>query len=50
VVQIHAIAAVAALAIGCGVLLLRKGTPRHKAPGATWVAVMMVVALTSFGS
>jgi uncharacterized membrane protein len=46
--QIHDAAAVAALALGCGVLLLRKGTPRHRALGTIWALIMIFVAATSF--
>lgn len=43
-VQIHAVAALAALVLGALVLFRRKGTPLHKAMGRAWVALMLVAA------
>lgn len=47
-IQIHAGAAMLSFLLGTLVLLLRKGTRLHKAMGRTWVALMLVVALSSF--
>ncbi|RAZ74425.1 DUF2306 domain-containing protein [Mesorhizobium atlanticum] len=44
----HAFAAFAALAIGGAQLALPKGTMRHRALGYTWVALMLVIAISSF--
>jgi uncharacterized membrane protein len=44
----HAALAVTALLVGASVLLRRKGTPSHKRLGRVWVALMAVVALSSF--
>jgi uncharacterized membrane protein len=49
VIQFHTIAALAALVLGAYVLLVRKGTTRHKMSGRVWAALMIVVALTAFG-
>ena len=46
-VQVHAIAATLALTLGAIVLLLKKGTPLHKALGRTYVALMLVVATSA---
>lgn len=48
VIQLHAWSAVAALVLGTLVLFLRKGTSLHKALGRIWLALMAVVALSSF--
>jgi len=48
VIQAHTIAALVALAVGAGVLLARKGTMPHVWFGRIWVALMLVVALSSF--
>ncbi len=47
-IQIHALSALAAMMLGTLVLFLRKGTRLHKALGRLWVAIMAVVALSSF--
>ena len=47
-IQIHAASAIAALALGTIVLLMRKGTGLHKAMGRIWIGFMIVVALSSF--
>ncbi|CDX36535.1 conserved membrane hypothetical protein [Mesorhizobium sp. ORS 3359] len=44
----HAFAAFAALAIGGAQLALPKGTVRHRALGYAWVALMLVIAISSF--
>lgn len=45
---LHLSAALAALALGLTVLARRKGTTSHKALGRAWVALMIVVAVSSF--
>ncbi len=47
VVQLHIIAALAALAIGTVILLRPKGRGLHKVLGWSWVAAMGVTALSS---
>jgi len=44
----HAFAALAALAIGGAQLALPKGTMRHRPLGYAWVALMLVIAISSF--
>ncbi|MBZ9736827.1 DUF2306 domain-containing protein [Mesorhizobium sp. CA18] len=44
----HAFAAFAALAIGGAQLALPKGTVRHGVLGYSWVALMLVIAISSF--
>lgn len=46
-VQLHVAGAVLALVVGAVILLLPKGTGFHRALGWTWVAAMVVVAVTS---
>lgn len=48
VVLLHVAAALAALLSGLFVFLGRKGTPGHRRLGRSWVALMAVVALSSF--
>jgi uncharacterized membrane protein len=47
-IQLHALAAMAAFAIGIVQLSAPKGTPRHRAVGWLWVALMFVVAASAF--
>ena len=47
-IQIHVAAAIAAFALGGWVLFKPKGGPRHRLAGRLWVALMLVVALSSF--
>jgi uncharacterized membrane protein len=47
-VHIHVAAAMAALLLGAVVLFRRKGDPLHRLGGRVWVALMAVVALSSF--
>lgn len=47
-IQIHAGAAMLSFVLGTLVLLLKKGTRLHKGMGRVWVALMVVVALSSF--
>ena len=44
----HAFAAFAALAVGGAQLALPKGTVRHRVLGYAWVALMLVIAISSF--
>ncbi|PBC08935.1 DUF2306 domain-containing protein [Mesorhizobium sp. WSM3859] len=44
----HAFAAFSALAIGGAQLALPKGTVRHRMLGYAWVALMLVIAISSF--
>ncbi|MDX8477835.1 DUF2306 domain-containing protein [Mesorhizobium sp. VK24D] len=44
----HAFAAFAALAFGGVQLALPKGTPRHRVMDYVWVALMLVIAISSF--
>jgi uncharacterized membrane protein len=48
VIAVHIAAAVLSLVVGASILLLRKGTPRHRLMGRIWVAAMVVTALSSF--
>jgi uncharacterized membrane protein len=48
VILLHTFAALAALALGAGVFLARKGTFTHRMAGRSWVALMLVVAVSSF--
>jgi uncharacterized membrane protein len=47
-IQIHAFAAMAALAVGVVQLSAPKGTLPHRAIGAVWVLLMVVVSVSSF--
>lgn len=49
VIQVHAAAALAALALGALQFGLRRGGRRHRLMGRLWVGLMAVVALSSFG-
>ncbi len=46
--QVHAFVAMAAFAIGLVQLLRVKGDAAHRAMGYAWVAMMLVIALSSF--
>ena len=48
-VQTHAAAALAALALGAWQLVAPKGTVPHRLLGWAWVGLMLVVVLSSFG-
>ena len=48
VIVVHAVAAVAALALGAAMFASRKGTLLHRFAGRGWVALMLVTALSSF--
>jgi uncharacterized membrane protein len=47
-IQLHALAAMAAFAIGIAQLSAPKGTLRHRAVAWLWVALMFVVAASAF--
>ena len=47
-IWIHSVAAIAALLLGAFILWRRKGTTWHRMGGRVWVALMLVVALSSF--
>jgi uncharacterized membrane protein len=47
-IQLHAYAALAAFALGIAQLSGIKGTTRHRAMGYSWVALMLIVAVSSF--
>jgi uncharacterized membrane protein len=47
-IQLPALAAMAAFAIGVAQLSAPKGTPRHRAVGWLWVLLMLVVAVSAF--
>ena len=46
--QLHAYAALATFALGVVQLARVKGTTQHRALGYTWVALMLIVAISSF--
>lgn len=47
-IQLHAVAALLALALGITQLAGPKGTTLHRAIGYTWAAAMLVIAASSF--
>jgi uncharacterized membrane protein len=47
-IALHLTAAVLSLIVGALVLARTKGTPTHKLLGRIWVALMLVVAISSF--
>ena len=47
-IQVHALAAMAAFAIGLVQLSAPKGTPAHRAIGWVWVLLMLGVAVSAF--
>jgi uncharacterized membrane protein len=47
-ISVHLTAAILSLLVGAVVLARRKGTPSHMALGRLWVALMVVVAISSF--
>lgn len=47
-IQLHAYAALAAFVLGAVQIAGVKGTNRHRALGYTWVALMLIVAISSF--
>lgn len=46
-IQIHATAAILAMALGALILFRRKGTPAHKLMGRLWAALMLIVATSA---
>ena len=48
IILAHTFAALAAVALGAAMLLARKGTFMHRVAGRSWVALMLVVAVSSF--
>ena len=48
VILTHTVAALAAIALGAAMFLARKGTFLHRVAGRSWVALMLVVAFSSF--
>ncbi|WP_444780025.1 DUF2306 domain-containing protein [Salinarimonas sp. NSM] len=48
-VQVHAVAAIAALLLGVFQLLRPKGGGGHRLVGWIWISLMLVVAISSFG-
>jgi uncharacterized membrane protein len=48
VIALHLSAAILGLLVGAAVLARSKGTPSHKLLGRIWVALMLVVAISSF--
>jgi uncharacterized membrane protein len=48
VIQVHAYCAMLALMLGALQLFRKKGDPVHRALGASWVALMAIVSLSSF--
>lgn len=47
-IQIHVAAAVAAMLLGAAILFRRKGDAAHRLAGRVWVALMVIVAVSSF--
>ena len=47
-IQVHAFAALAALALGIVQLAAPKGTRRHRTMGWAWVGLMGIIVVTSF--
>ena len=48
VILTHTVAALAAIALGAAMFLARKGTLLHRVAGRSWVALMLLVAFSSF--
>ena len=48
VIFLHLVSALLALGLGTANLVLAKGTPRHRAVGAVWIAAMLCVTVSSF--
>ncbi|MFO0293255.1 MAG: DUF2306 domain-containing protein [Rhodospirillales bacterium] len=46
-IALHLPAAAAALVLGAALLVMPKGTPRHRRLGRCWVGLMAIVALSS---
>lgn len=48
IILVHTFAALAAVALGAAMFLARKGTLAHRIAGRGWVALMLLVAISSF--
>jgi len=48
VIQVHAFAAIAALALGIVQLSAPKGTLPHRSMGWIWVTLMLIVSISAF--
>jgi uncharacterized membrane protein len=48
IILVHTLAAVAAVGLGAAMFLAHKGTFLHRVAGRSWVALMLVVAISSF--
>jgi uncharacterized membrane protein len=48
VILVHLSSAVAALVLGIGVFLRRKGSFSHRVLGRTWVGLMLVTAISTY--
>lgn len=48
IILLHSFAALAALVLGAAMFLARKGTFTHRIAGRSWVALMLVVSISSF--
>jgi uncharacterized membrane protein len=48
IILTHTFAALAAIGLGAAMFLARKGTFLHRVAGRSWVALMLVVAFSSF--
>ena len=48
IIVVHAVSAVMALLLGAVQLFRKKGDPVHRFIGASWVALMLMVSLSSF--
>ena len=48
IIVVHAVSAVMALLLGAAQLFRKKGDPVHRFIGASWVALMLMVSLSSF--
>jgi uncharacterized membrane protein len=48
VVLVHSVAALAAVVLGAGMFLARKGSYSHRVAGRGWVALMLLVSISSF--
>lgn len=48
IILAHLVAALAAVVVGGATFLMKKGTPRHRLFGRSWVLLMAFVALSSF--
>jgi uncharacterized membrane protein len=48
IILVHTLAALAAVGLGAAMFLARKGTFTHRVAGRSWVALMLVTAISSF--